>query len=80
MSVEPIAGEAVTAATGGVDVDVVVVVDDVESSDEATDALSVELPSIELVPAELVSEPLVEPEHPASTSMSDTLSTASSRR
>jgi len=80
MSVEPMAGEAVTAAIGGVDVDVVVPAE-VASVLDGTVTSALEFAVTELaVPAVVVSAPPLEPEHAASTSINDAPSTASSRR
>jgi hypothetical protein len=81
MSVDPMAGDAVTAAIGGVEVDVVVVEDELDSVSEGTVTPALELPLTEpVVPAVVVSDPPVEPEHAVSTSIRDAPSTASSRR
>jgi hypothetical protein len=82
MSVDPMAGDAVIAAIGGVEVDVVVVVlDEFDSLSAGTVTSAVELPLTELVvPAVVVSDPPVELEHAVSTSISDAPSPASSRR
>jgi len=76
------AGDPVTAAIGGVEVEVVVVVlDEVESVPSGTVTFPVELLLTELVvPALVASEPPVDPEQAVSTSITDAPSTASSRR